>query len=48
MKQLQKANIDEFKAHFRGNVLLPGDEDLWRTYMEDLWGQSPLGLIRTY
>jgi FAD/FMN-containing dehydrogenase len=25
MKQLQKANIDEFKAHFRGSVLLPGD-----------------------
>ena len=25
MKQLQKANIDEFKAHFRGDVLLPGD-----------------------
>ncbi len=25
MKQLQKANIDEFKAHFQGDVLLPGD-----------------------
>ena len=25
MKQLQKAKIDEFKAHFRGDVLLPGD-----------------------
>ena len=25
MKQLQKANIDEFRAHFRGDVLLPGD-----------------------
>lgn len=25
MKQLQKANIDEFKAHFRGNIILPGD-----------------------
>ena len=25
MKQLQKAKIDEFKAHFRGEVLLPGD-----------------------
>jgi len=25
MKQLQKANIDEFKVHFRGSVLLPGD-----------------------
>ena len=25
MKQLQKADIDEFKAHFRGEVLLPGD-----------------------
>jgi len=25
MKQLQKARIDEFKAHFRGDVLLPGD-----------------------
>ena len=27
MQQLQKANIDEFKAHFRGDVLLPGDAD---------------------
>ena len=27
MKQLQKANIDEFKAHFRGNMILPGDAD---------------------
>jgi len=27
MKQLQKATIDEFKAHFRGDVLLPGDAD---------------------
>jgi FAD/FMN-containing dehydrogenase len=25
MKPLQKANIEEFKAHFQGNVLLPGD-----------------------
>lgn len=25
MKQLQKAEIDEFKAHVRGEVLLPGD-----------------------
>jgi hypothetical protein len=25
MKQLQNAKIDEFKVHFRGNVLLPGD-----------------------
>lgn len=25
MKQLQKAKIDEFKAHFRGDVLVPGD-----------------------
>ena len=25
MKQLQKANIDEFKADFRGDVLLPSD-----------------------
>ena len=25
MKQLQKAKIDEFKAHFRGDMLLPGD-----------------------
>ncbi len=25
MKQLQRANIDEFKAHFRGDVFLPGD-----------------------
>ena len=25
MKQLQKAIIDEFKSHFRGDVLLPGD-----------------------
>ena len=25
MAQLGKAAIDEFKAHFRGNVLLPGD-----------------------
>jgi len=25
MKQLQKANVDELKAHFRGDLLLPGD-----------------------
>ena len=25
MKQLQRAKIDEFKAHFRGDLLLPGD-----------------------
>src|SRR5512136_128165 len=25
MKQLQEAEIDEFKAHFRGDLLLPGD-----------------------
>jgi FAD/FMN-containing dehydrogenase len=25
MKQLQTANVDEFKAHFRGGVLPPGD-----------------------
>ena len=25
MKQLQKSSIDEFKAHLRGSVLLPGD-----------------------
>lgn len=25
MKQLQKANIGEFKAYFRGNIILPGD-----------------------
>ena len=25
MKQPQKTKIDEFKAHFRGDVLLPGD-----------------------
>lgn len=25
MKPLQTATIDEFKAHFRGSVLLPGD-----------------------
>lgn len=25
MQQLQRAEIDEFKRHFRGNVLLPGD-----------------------
>lgn len=25
MKQLQKANIDEFKVHFRGDVLLPDE-----------------------
>ena len=27
MQQLQKANIDEFKARFRGDVLLPGEAD---------------------
>ena len=27
MKQLQKADIDEFKARFRGDLLLPGDAD---------------------
>lgn len=27
MKQLQNAKIDEFKAHLRGDVLLPGDAD---------------------
>jgi FAD/FMN-containing dehydrogenase len=27
MKQLQKVKIDEFKAHFRGDVLSPGDAD---------------------
>ena len=26
MQQLQKENIDEFKRHFRGDVLLPGEE----------------------
>jgi FAD/FMN-containing dehydrogenase len=26
MKQLQKASIDEFKAHFRGDMLLPAEE----------------------
>ena len=25
MRELQKSSIDEFKAHFRGDVLLPGD-----------------------
>jgi hypothetical protein len=25
MKQLERAKIDEFKADFRGDVLLPGD-----------------------
>ena len=25
MKQLQKVRIDEFKAHFQEDVLLPGD-----------------------
>ncbi|MDH5550564.1 MAG: FAD-dependent oxidoreductase, partial [Gemmatimonadota bacterium] len=27
MKQLERVKIDEFKAHFRGDVLLPGDAD---------------------
>ncbi len=27
MKQLERLKIDEFKAHFRGDVLLPGDAD---------------------
>ncbi|WP_372679869.1 hypothetical protein [Desulfosarcina sp.] len=27
MKQLEKAKVDEFKAHFRGDVLFPGDAD---------------------
>jgi FAD/FMN-containing dehydrogenase len=27
MKQLERAKVDEFKAHFRGDVLLPGDAD---------------------
>ena len=27
MKQLQNELVDEFKAHFRGDVLLPGDAD---------------------
>ena len=27
MKPLKKAEIDEFKTHFRGDVLLPGDAD---------------------
>jgi FAD/FMN-containing dehydrogenase len=25
VKQLQKADVDEFKVHFRGNMILPGD-----------------------
>ena len=27
MKQLEGAKIDEFKTHFRGEMLLPGDPD---------------------
>ena len=27
MKQLERAKVEEFKAHFRGDVLIPGDVD---------------------
>src|SRR5258705_13855687 len=40
MKQLQKAQIDEFKAHFQGDVILPGDpsynevRQIWNAMIE--------------
>ena len=41
MKQLQKANIDEFKAHFRGNMILPGDADY--DEVRQIWNATMTG-----